>query len=103
MSRDDLTLYFSQNSCAIASIAALEETDAPFESTRVQMAPEGAGDEAFRLINPRRQVPVLRAGKCFLRENGAIFAFLNARYPHSALLPTIADLMISALEWVGYL
>lgn len=103
MQNAELTLFFSKNSCAIASIAALEETGLAFDAVSIEMAADGAGDDAFRRLNPRRQVPVLTIGDRVLRENGAIFQFLDNQCPHAHLLPDNVDERIQATEWVGYL
>jgi glutathione S-transferase len=97
------TLFFSKDSCALASMAALEETGLDFHSVRVEMSPDGAGDDAFRRLNPRKQVPVLTVGRRVLRENGAIFQFLNKQCPEAHLLPNDFDEQVRAAEWVGYL
>lgn len=98
-----LTLYFSKNSCAIASMAALEEARLRFDAVPVGMSPDGAGDDAFRRLNPRRQVPVLAVGERIVRENGAIFRFLDGLRPQAGLLPIDSDEQVRASEWIGYL
>jgi glutathione S-transferase len=103
MQNTPLKLFFSKNSCAIASIAALEETGLVFDAVGVEMSPDGAGDDAFRRLNPRRQVPVLAIGDCVLRENGAIFQFLDEQCPDAHLLPRDIYERVRATEWVGYL
>jgi glutathione S-transferase len=67
------------------------------------MSPDGAGDEAFRRLNPRRQVPVLTVDVRIFRENGAIFRYLDGIRPEARLLPDDPDEQIRATEWVGYL
>jgi|GEM_PF-2347830 len=103
MQNTKLTLYFSKNSCAIASMAALEEAQLRFDAMPVEMSPDGAGDEGFRRLNPRRQVPVLTAGERIVRENGAIFRYLDGLRPQAGLLPIDSDEQIRAAEWLGYL
>ena len=103
MQNTNVTLYFSKNSCAIASIAALEEAELRFNAVAVGMSPDGAGDDAFRRLNPRRQVPVLTVGERIFRENGAIFRYLDGLRPQAGLLPIDPDEQIRASEWIGYL
>jgi len=103
MQNTKVTLYFSKDSCAIASMAALEEAELRFDATPVGMSPDGAGDDAFRRLNPRRQVPVLTVGERIFRENGAIFRYLNDLRPQAGLLPIDSDEQIRASEWIGYL
>ena len=102
MPDNQLTLFFSRDSCALASVAALEETGLDFHAVGVEMSPDGAGDDAFRRLNPRKQVPVLTVGRRVVRENGAIFQFLNKLCPEAHLLPNDFDEQVRAAEWVGY-
>jgi glutathione S-transferase len=103
MQNTKLTLYFSKNSCAIASMAALEQAELRFDAVPVEMSPDGAGDDAFRRLNPRRQVPVLAVGERIFRETGAIFRYLDGLCPQAGLLPVDPDEQIRASEWIGYL
>ncbi|MDM0078150.1 glutathione S-transferase family protein [Variovorax sp. J2P1-59] len=100
---DHLTLYFSKDSCAIASIAALEDVGVPFGLQRVDMSLSGAGDENYMAINSRRQVPALWVGGRIVRETGSIFHFLQQHFPSSRTLPTDPQHTIKAMEWIGYL
>lgn len=103
MSNSVPRLFFAPKSCAIASLAALETIGAPFVSAAVTMAPDGAGDAAFRRLNPRRQVPVLEIDGRIVRETGAILHTLDARHPEARLLPPDPPARAAALEWLGHL
>jgi glutathione S-transferase len=103
MHPSDDVIFYGDHSCAIASIAALEETGQPFRAVRVPMHPEGAGESSFAHLNPRRQVPVFRTGERVVRETGAILTFLDHRHPDKGLLPADAALRVTAAEWLGYL
>jgi len=103
MNSSNDTIFYGDHSCAIASIAALEETGQPFSAVRVPMHPEGAGESSFGDLNPRRQVPVFRTRERIIRETGAILTFLDHRHPSKSLLPADAALRVAAAEWLGYL
>src|ERR1700730_4860037 len=102
MSPSDDVIFYGDHSCAIASIAALEQTGQPFRAVRVPMQPEGAGESSFADLNPRRQVPVFRTGDRIIRETGAILTFLDHRHPGKDLFPADATLRVAAAEWLGY-
>jgi glutathione S-transferase len=103
MNDPSLKLYFSPLSCALASMAALEAADLRYEAVAVSMSPDGAGDAAFRALNPRRQVPVLVADGRVLRETGAIFRFLHQLRPQAGLLPETQHDAVRVAEWIGHL
>jgi glutathione S-transferase len=103
MNTPDLKLYFSPLSCAVATMAALELAGLQYEALAVPMAADGAGDAAFHVLNPRRQVPVLVADGQVLRETGAIFQFLHHLRPQASLLPTAPAGVQRAAEWIGHL
>lgn len=97
------TLYFTLGSCALASLATLEETGHPYRAVRLEMHPDGAGDEAFARLSPLRQVPVLLTQAGPVRETGAVFAHLNDLYPDCRLLPVTGPEAVAAQRWLGFL
>ncbi len=97
------TLYFTLGSCALASLAALEETGRPYRPARLEMHPDGAGDEGFALLSPMRQVPVLLTPAGPLWETGAILTHLHGLHPEAGLLPTAGPDVVAAQRWLGFL
>jgi glutathione S-transferase len=96
-------LFFSPGACSLAAMAALEEVGHPYEAVHVSMGVDGAGDDAYRAINPARQVPLLLTPGGPIRENAAIFIHLSLTYRQSQLLPRTADKWVGAASWMGFL
>jgi glutathione S-transferase len=103
MAQFEDTLYFTSGSCALASLAALEQTQRPYRAVRLEMRAEGAGDENFSALSPLRQVPVLVTSSGPLRETAAIFTYLSSLHPDAALLPSSGPDMVPAQRWLGFL
>lgn len=99
----DPVIYFAPGSCSIAAMCALEHCELAYDAVLVPMSPDGAGDEAFISLNPRRQVPVLVLDGDVVRETPAILAALDARHPEAGLLPPAGRQRILALEWLSHL
>lgn len=97
------TLYFAQGSCALASLAALEEVGRPFKAKRLEMGPNGAGGDDFAHISPLQQVPVLRTQTRVVRETGAILTLLAREHPQARLLPVDSEEHVAAMQWLGFL
>lgn len=97
------TLYFAQGSCALASLAALEEVGRPFTAKRLEMGPNGAGGDDFAQLSPLQQVPVLQTPTRVVRETGAILTLLAHEHPQARLLPADAEGQILAMQWLGFL
>ncbi len=64
---------------------ALETKAIRYRSTRLDTAQREHKTPRFLAINPRGQVPVLRAGKLVIRESLAIIAFLDRLQPEPPL------------------
>jgi glutathione S-transferase len=83
-----LTLYYCDGSSSLASHIALEETGAPYEAQRIDIAKGEHRAATYLAINPRGRVPVLRLEDGdILTENVAILAYLGQRFPEVGLLP----------------
>ncbi|MFB6451269.1 glutathione S-transferase family protein [Bradyrhizobium tunisiense] len=95
--------YFTRFSCSIASLALLVECEHPIEPVRLEMTPEGAGDESFAALSPLRQVPVLHAGSIVLRETGAIFEYLSLRHERMDCFAKTAEERVAVSHWIGFL
>jgi glutathione S-transferase len=82
-----LRLYFAPGSCAFASLIALEEAGATYESRPVMLAAGEQRRTEFLALNSRGQVPVMEADGRILRENLAVLSFIAHRFPNARLLP----------------
>ncbi len=82
-----LKLYFAPGSCALASLIALEESGAAFETVRLNL---GAGDQRrpeYLALNPKGRVPALATARGILTETPAILAFIAQSFPQAGLAP----------------
>lgn len=82
-----MTLYFSPNSCALASHLALEHSGASYEVRHVDLANGEQRSPEFLAINPKGRVPALITEQGILTETPAILAFLAQSYPAARLAP----------------
>jgi glutathione S-transferase len=82
-----MTLYFAPGSCSRASLIALEETGAPYESKVVAFMKGEQRAPDYLKRNPRGKVPLLMVGDEPITETVAIFQYLDEQYPAAHLLP----------------
>lgn len=82
-----LKLYFAPGSCALASLIALEEAGATYESQPVMLADGEQRRPEFLALSPRGQVPVMRVDGQLVRENLAVLSLIAYRFPDAKLLP----------------
>ena len=84
------TLYYTPNTCALASLITLNEIGVDFTLERISFASEEQKSAKFLKINPKARVPALVTEQGILTETPAILAYLVQRYPESGLAP-VAD------------
>jgi glutathione S-transferase len=82
-----LKLYFAPGSCALASLIALEEAGAKYESQPVMLAAGEQRRPEFLALSPRGQVPVMEVDGQLIRESLAVLSFIAYRFPDAKLLP----------------
>ncbi|MEQ8824884.1 MAG: glutathione S-transferase N-terminal domain-containing protein [Filomicrobium sp.] len=83
-----LKLYYAPGTCALASHIALEETDAVYETVRLDFS---AGDQTkaeYLAVNPKGRVPALVTQRGILTETPAILAYIAQAYPIANLAPS---------------
>lgn len=85
--RRAMKLYFSPNSCALASHIALEDAGARYELVRVNFAASEQRGDAYKAINPKARVPSLVTDRGVLTETPAILMFLAQSFPNAKLAP----------------
>ena len=78
-----LTLYYFPGACSMASHAALEEAGATYDRVTVNLRGGEQNGEAFRKINARSQVPVLRTEDRIITESVAILTYVGRRFPQA--------------------
>jgi glutathione S-transferase len=82
-----LRLYFTPNTCALASHIALEHARADYEAVRIDF---GAGQQRsaeYMKINPKGRVPALLTERGVLTETPAILVYIAQRFPAAKLAP----------------
>jgi len=82
-----LKLYFSPQSCALASHIALEEAGADYEAVRVDFAKNEQRGAEFLKVNPKGRVPALATERGILTETPAILFFIAQSHPQARLAP----------------
>jgi glutathione S-transferase len=82
-----LKLFYSPNSCALASHIALEEAGAEYELTRLDFAKQDQRQPQYLAINPKGRVPALITERGVLTESPAILVYIAQRFPQAGLAP----------------
>jgi glutathione S-transferase len=82
-----MKLYYSRNTCALASLIALEEAGARYETVRIDFATADQRKSEYLAINPKARVPALVTPRGVLTETPAILAFVAQSFPASGLAP----------------
>jgi glutathione S-transferase len=82
-----LKLFFSPQSCALASHIALEEAGADYEAVRVDFSKNEQRGAEFLKINPKGRVPALATDRGILTETPAILFYVAQTHPAANLAP----------------
>jgi glutathione S-transferase len=82
-----VTLYWSSNSCSMASHLALEYVGAAYAGERVDFSRSQQRSEEFLRLNPKGRVPVLATAQGILTETPAILQYICQLYPAAGLAP----------------
>ncbi|WP_374654565.1 glutathione S-transferase family protein [Dongia sp.] len=82
-----LTLYYSPQSCALASHIALQEAGATYDAARLDFSREEQRQAAYLKINPKGRVPALATDRGILTETPAILFYIAQTYPQARLAP----------------
>jgi len=82
-----LKLYYTPNTCALASHIALEQAGADYEAVRVDFSSNEQRKPEFLKLNPKGRVPALVTERGILTETPAILVFVAQSYPKARLAP----------------
>ena len=82
-----LKLFYSPNSCALASHIALQEAGADYETVRLDFRANEQRKPEYLAINPKGRVPALATDRGILTETPAILAFIAQSFPQARLAP----------------
>lgn len=82
-----LTLFYTPNTCALASHVALIDAGAAFKLVRIDFASNQQKSSDYLKINPKGRVPALVTDKGILTETPATLAFIAQSFPQAGLAP----------------
>jgi glutathione S-transferase len=82
-----LKLFYSPNSCALASHIALQEAGADYETVRLDFRANEQRKPEYLAINPKGRVPALATDRGILTETPAILAYIAQSFPKARLAP----------------
>lgn len=82
-----LKLYFSPQSCALASHIALEESGADYQAIRVDFSKNEQRGTEYLKINPKGRVPALITDRGILSETPAILFYIAQTQSNRYLAP----------------
>ena len=82
-----LTLYYASDTCALASMIALEDAGAAYETRRIDFKTNQQRSPEYLAINPKGRVPALVTPQGVLTETPAMLAFIAQSYPEAGLAP----------------
>ncbi|MEK6246023.1 MAG: glutathione S-transferase N-terminal domain-containing protein [Pseudomonadota bacterium] len=91
-------LYYTPNTCALASHIALEQAGAVYEAIRVDFAANEQRKPEYLAINPKGRVPSLVTERGILTETPAILVFIAQSYPNSRLAPLDDPFALAQLQ-----
>jgi glutathione S-transferase len=78
-----LKLFYSPDSCALASHIALRDAGATYQTVRLDFRANEQRQPAYLAINPKGRVPALVTDKGVLTETPAILAFIAQSFPNA--------------------
>lgn len=93
-----LTLYYAPGACSFVPHCLLEASGAPYVPQMVKLHKGEQYDEAYKSLNPRSQVPVLKDGDHVITQIVAICLYLDKKFPDAQFLPTDALARAKAAE-----
>ncbi|MBO0710320.1 MAG: glutathione S-transferase [Acetobacteraceae bacterium] len=98
-----VTLYHAPNSRSTATLALLEELQAPYELHVLNMKVGEQRGPAYLAVNPMGKVPAIRHGDALVTEQVAIIIYLADLYSEAGLAPSIGDRLRGPyLRWLVY-
>ncbi|VUC35279.1 unnamed protein product [Clonostachys rosea] len=105
----EITLYFANGACSLASHILLEEIGVPYKAVRMQLTPRGVesadgtiSHEAYRKIHHAGQVPALAVDGEIITENVAILSFIATLKPEKKWDGKTATERAKVLQWLSW-
>lgn len=98
-----MKLYYSNGSCSLAAMIALEEAGARYESQRLNLREGEQKRPEYLAINPKGAVPTLVVDGGVITENPAVISYVADTHPDAKLLAPPGDLArAKAQEWLAW-
>jgi glutathione S-transferase len=99
-----MKLYFSNGSCSLASMIALEEAGVTYEGVRINLREGEQRKDDYLKINAKGKVPSLALDDgTVLTENPAIISFIADTHPDAGLLAAPGEIArAKAQEWMAW-
>jgi glutathione S-transferase len=99
-----MKLYFSNGSCSLAAMIALEEAGVAYEGVRINLREGEQRKDEYLKINAKGKVPSLMLDDgTILTENPAIISYIADTHPNSGLLAAPGQLArAKAQEWLAW-
>ena len=82
-----MEFYYAPMSCAFASHVLLEDAEAIYKATRIDLKKGDQNKPDFLKINPKGRVPALITSKGILTETPAIMYYICMLHPEQKLAP----------------
>ena len=86
-SSKELQLFYTPDTCSLASLIACFEAGLDPEVIRISFAAEEQKSARYLAINPKGRVPALKAGDTIITETPAILAYIAQIAPEADLAP----------------
>lgn len=99
---DNIALYYSSGSCALAPHIVLNEIGVAFELREFSTAKGENFSAEYLAVNPKGYIPALLIDELLLTENPAILAFLGRTFSEANLYPTQSAAEARCLEWLAW-
>ena len=82
-----LKLYYAPDTCSLATMIALEEAGAAYETVRIDFASRQQQSAEYLNVNPKARVPALATKHGILTETPAMLAYVAQAFPTVGLAP----------------
>ena len=82
-----IKLYYTADTCSLASHIALEEAGADYALARISFAQNEQRSPDYLAINPKGRVPAMVTDRGILTETPAMLVFIAQTFPQAQLAP----------------
>ena len=82
-----ITLYTAPGTCALASLIALEDAGAEYETVKIDFKSGQQRSADYLKLNPKGRVPAMVTDRGILTETPALLAYIAQSFPAANLAP----------------